>query len=72
VDWRDNSNNETGFILQRALSASGPWTDIPLPLNTTSYRDSNLQANRRYYYRVVACNLFGCSAPSNTDSDVAK
>src|SRR5213594_2825089 len=26
--WQDNSGNESGFIVQRAMSASGPWTQI--------------------------------------------
>src|SRR6185436_8231411 len=25
LSWRDNSANESGFIIQRALSSGGPW-----------------------------------------------
>jgi hypothetical protein len=72
VDWRDNSNNELAFILQRALAANGPWTDIILLPNTTKYSDTGLKSKTTYFYRVVACNLAGCSAPSNVASDRTK
>lgn len=71
VSWRDNSDDETGFILQQAEDADGPWTDIALPANTTSHRVGGLRKGDRLYFRVMACNAAGCSAVSNTDSDRA-
>ena len=28
LSWADNSKNETGFVVRRALAAGGPWTDV--------------------------------------------
>lgn len=62
---------ETGFLVQRALSASGPWTTITTrPANSTSYTDTGLTNGTEYFYRVIATNDEGNSAPSNVDSAI--
>ena len=61
--WRDNSDNENRFVLQRARNASGTWTfERELSANTTSHSDRGLDEETRYWYRVLACNAVGCSA----------
>lgn len=53
--WADNSNNELGFQIQRALSATGPWTSAgTVGANVTSFSDSGLAASTTYYCRVSA------------------
>jgi predicted phage tail protein len=51
------------YYVQRAPSAGGPWTAL---VNTTtiSYTNSPLPAGTAYYYRIVAHNAAGFSAPS--------
>ncbi|MGH6692563.1 MAG: hypothetical protein ACREF4_17990, partial [Gammaproteobacteria bacterium] len=69
LDWRDRSNNETYFELQRRVRFLGVWlawgTIVNLPPDTTTYRDSGLQSNTEYGYRIRACNVAGCSGFSN-------
>jgi hypothetical protein len=69
--WVDNSNNESGFLLERS-SDGVTFTQIAaLGVNVTSYGDSGLSSQATYYYRVRATNLFNTvsySAYSNTAS----
>ena len=61
LTWIDASANETGFIVQRGLTATGPWTDLAtLPADTVSYVDA-LGTSRvtTYYYQVLAINTVG-------------
>lgn len=65
--WNDQSTNEQGFIVERALSVNGPFTvNFPTASNTTSYVNTGLQAATTYYYRVRSFNPQGYSAYSNT------
>jgi hypothetical protein len=63
--WTDNSTNETGFKVERALSSAGPWTYIGSTAST-GYGASGLAASTLYYFRVQAYNSYGNSAYSNT------
>jgi hypothetical protein len=62
--WTCNSVNETGFIIQRAPSAGGPFQEIARTMSPR-YHDAGL-ATGFYFYRVEAYNDQGTSAPSNT------
>ncbi|MCM8796957.1 MAG: hypothetical protein NC923_03660 [Candidatus Omnitrophica bacterium] len=67
LSWRDNSSNETGFILERKTSG-GNWstlTTVPLPANATLYSDNTVSVNNTYTYRVQAVNQWVASAYSN-------
>lgn len=67
LGWTDNANNETNFRLERADSASGPWSTLAtLAANTTSYTDSTVAATTTYYYRLFAYNAVGDSPPTST------
>lgn len=59
--WKDNSDNENYFIVQRSIDKS-VFSDITyLARNSTSYEDkSNLISGNTYYYRIKSY--------SNTDS----
>jgi len=62
LNWQDNSSTETGFIIQRATSATGPWSQIATAgANVTSYANTGLNASTTYYYKVCAYNSSGSS-----------
>ena len=69
LTWTDNSSNETNFVVARATTSGGPYTDIAtLGANTTSFSNTGLTANTTYYYVVRATNASGSSANSNQAS----
>jgi hypothetical protein len=64
--WTDNSNNETGFKIQRKQGATGTYTQIATPgANVTTYTSSGLLDGTQYYYKVCATNSAGDSPFSN-------
>jgi parallel beta-helix repeat protein len=68
LTWTDNSDNETGFKIQR-LSGSQPFTDIAtVSANVKTYTNSGLTAGTTYTYRVYSYNSTGNSDYSNTAS----
>jgi FtsP/CotA-like multicopper oxidase with cupredoxin domain len=72
VRWRDNANNETGFVLERSEN-SGNFTPIAtvrprFSTGIVNYSDTTVQAGNSYTYRVAAVNEAGTSAYSNTAS----
>ena len=69
LDWIDNSDNESGFKIQRSPNGTSGWAKIAsLPANARSYLDSGLQANTLYHYRVMAFNDSGQSADSTSSA----
>ncbi len=66
LTWADNSNNETGFKIERKTGAGGTYAQIATPAaGATSYNDSGLVASTTYYYRIRATNSSGDSGYSN-------
>ena len=61
----DNSNNETGFKLERSRNGTTFTQIANLGANVTSYPDTTLTAGTLYYYRVKAYNGVGGSTYSN-------
>src|SRR5882724_4655346 len=69
LSWTDNSNNETGFNIQRKTGAGGTYGQIAsVGANVTTYNNMGLSANTTYYYQVDATNASGTSAWSNEAS----
>src|SRR5204863_2620508 len=65
LSWTDNSNNETGFKIERS-SNGNTFTQIStVGVNVTTYADSGLAASTKYYYRILAYSDGGNSAYSN-------
>jgi hypothetical protein len=70
--WTDNSNNETGFRIERctgntAACSAGPFgTVATVGANVTTYSDTTVAPSTTYTYRVWSFNGAGDSAtPSN-------
>jgi subtilisin family serine protease len=71
LSWNDNSDNETGFAIERK-TGSGAFTQIAtVGANVKTYTDSGLARNT-YTYRVRAFNNAGNSAYSNEASGTSK
>ncbi|MFY9823205.1 MAG: hypothetical protein WAM82_17615 [Thermoanaerobaculia bacterium] len=64
--WTDNSNNESGFKIERKQGCCGPWTLVAtVGANATTYQSSGLACNTTYAYRVWAYNSAGDSCKTN-------
>jgi FtsP/CotA-like multicopper oxidase with cupredoxin domain len=72
LTWTDNANNETSFVIERAIGAGAFSTLITVGPRTgtgsVSYTDTTVLAGNTYAYRVAAVNSAGLSAYSNTAS----
>ncbi len=69
LTWTDNSNNETGFVIERATNSTFTANLFisSVVANTTSFVSAaNLNRNTSYYFRVKAVNQIGESLKVNT------
>jgi photosystem II stability/assembly factor-like uncharacterized protein len=69
LKWTDASNNESGYVIERKLSADTSYTLIDsVKLNIITFTDSSLTSINTYNYRVKAYNTYGSSLYSNIAS----
>ncbi|HAW70409.1 MAG TPA: hypothetical protein DHD79_03900 [Firmicutes bacterium] len=69
LQWKDNSNNETSFRIERSVTTNTNFQTLAnLSANTTVYSDNTVESGKTYYYRVRAVNSAGASNPSNSVS----
>ena len=55
VNWKDNSNNETGFRVERRVAGGADYVELAvMDANRTHYLDSNVDEGMKFEYRVVA------------------
>jgi Ca2+-binding RTX toxin-like protein/FtsP/CotA-like multicopper oxidase with cupredoxin domain len=66
--WADNSNNETGFVIERATDGVNFSVLTTVGVDAIGYVDSAVSASVTYTYRVAAFNAAGPSAYSNMAS----
>ncbi|MCX7859880.1 MAG: C25 family cysteine peptidase [Chloroflexus sp.] len=65
------TGEQTGYRIEQSSTAAGPFTTAASVLSeTTSYTVTGLNADTTYFYRIVALNETGASAPSNTVSGI--
>ncbi len=66
LNWSDRSSDETGFEVWRATSANGTYSLAgSTSANITTFTNTGLQANTRYFYKVRAINGAVQSSYSN-------
>ena len=66
LTWTDNSNNETGFAVERSTSIDGGFTEIAqVGANGSGYTDGTAARKTTYYYRVRAVRGTAKSGYSN-------
>ncbi len=61
VTWKDNSNNETGFEIDRGTSKTNLTKVTTVKAGVLSYTETPPQANTLYYYAVRSYNSSGKS-----------
>lgn len=55
LQWLDNSDNETAFLIERASSFFGTYEQIgETPADATTYEDFDIELGTGYYYQVRA------------------
>ncbi|HAK76122.1 MAG TPA: hypothetical protein DCM71_04255 [Runella sp.] len=64
LKWLDNSDNETGFEIERGLDGVNFSKIADVSANVTSYSDKGLNASTKYFYRIRAKNTAGVSDAS--------
>ncbi len=73
ITWR-GSAGASGYDIQRAEEKAGPWTTIAENVSDADvqyrplYNDETAEIGKRYFYRIIAVNAGGTSAPSNIAS----
>lgn len=66
LSWTDNSNNETGFKIERSADGGTSWAVLAtVASDVTAYSNTGLHASLTYHYRIVAINSGGNSDYSN-------
>jgi probable HAF family extracellular repeat protein len=68
LGWTDSSGTETGFRIERRTGGETFSLVETVGANTVAYSDSGLAPTTTYEYRVLAFNVAGVSAYSNTAS----
>jgi hypothetical protein len=68
LSWTDNSADETGFVIERAIGTGGFATLATVGMNVTTFTDLAVVSGSNYSYRVAAANGAGISAYSNTQT----
>ncbi len=60
--WKDNSDNEIGFSIERSLFPDKDFVQVgKVPANKNIYSDKTVKENTTYYYRVRAISENGYS-----------
>ena len=68
LSWTDNSDNESGFELERRLSRGGFTRIAALGVDADSFTDTGLSPGTTYTYRIRAVNAGGASPYSNIET----
>ncbi len=71
LSWTDNSNDETGFGVERSTDGVNFNQIATVAANVTAYKDKSLSRNTTYYYRVRALHPSGDSGYSNVTQNAA-
>jgi len=59
ISWKDTSDYETAYVVERRIGDGGWQEIIELPGNSTEFIDKDISKGGTYYYRVYAVNELG-------------
>ncbi|HQY87511.1 MAG TPA: PA14 domain-containing protein, partial [Tepidisphaeraceae bacterium] len=62
LSWTDNSNNESGFRIERSIDGNNFVPVGTTPAGVTQFHDTGLTSGTTYFYRVRSVNPAGASA----------
>ena len=65
VTWKDNSSDETEFMIERKTAGADFATVGSVPFDTTAYHDGTVTVGTLYTYRVRAMKGDVMSSPTN-------
>ncbi len=68
LTWTDNSDNETGFVIECSKNGNPFRAIATVGANTTHFQHTGRKAQKLFRYRVQAVNAAGTSAHSNPAS----
>ena len=71
LTWQDNSDNEDGFEVERALRGESFGLLATVGVDAESYLDESVVPGLEYEYRVRAFNAFGYSGYTNVSVGVS-
>src|SRR5205807_1118910 len=72
LSWTDQAISEIWFEVQRATSATGPFTTVGMTgINTNGFTDTTAAGGTHYYYRVRGVNYDGVGPYSDVADAVA-
>jgi len=72
LSWTDNSNNESGFKVERKTGVDGVWSEIAsLPPNSTGWASTGLIPHVRYFYRIKAYSYLYASDSTSMETEVS-
>lgn len=67
LTWKDNSTNETQFMIERK-TGTGAFTSVgTVPFDTTQFHDAPVTSGTTYVYRVMAMGSGGHLAGSTSN-----
>lgn len=76
ISWQGSAGART-YVVERSTAALGPWEIVRDDVDETAvqygplFHDDSVQPRASYFYRVLAANEAGKSAPSNVVGPVA-
>ncbi|MBV8780523.1 MAG: NPCBM/NEW2 domain-containing protein, partial [Phycisphaerae bacterium] len=68
LSWTAPMSTAVDQLIQRSTDGVNFTTIATVPALLTSYSDTNLSGGTKYYYRIIASNFTGNSAPSGVAS----
>ncbi|WP_140487804.1 LamG-like jellyroll fold domain-containing protein [Flavobacterium sp. GSA192] len=68
LNWKDNSDNETNFVIERSIDGTNFTQIAQVAANTITYTNAGLVPNTKYYYRIKAITATESSSYSDVNS----